>query len=248
MTVSYNSNHASATGTVIPTAARGTLDVNAMVFPPEDETLRQELLRILQNERTHFGCLGVQLKPIQDFVKNPQNINGIKESIAFYGMPKENRQAVRRLFGWADFCDYESIALFYIYAKLAIKFPKLPKTPQSCNQLKSLKLALQNEKVNKGAYFIEPAFDNYFNVALEAKISEYENLYATLVCDEVIMNQQQAAAAAASAKAAEAAAKAQVNAFNEVTKSGVSNVGIWVMGGVAALIAIIVGVRVLKKN
>lgn len=228
-------------------ATTPTLDINKMMLPQEDEKLRTELLRILQNEKTHFGCIGNQLKPIQDFIKNPQNINGIRESIDKFGMPKENRQAIRRTFGWSDFCDYESIAIFYMYAQLAVKYPKLPNTPQSCNRLKSLRLALQQERVNKGAYFIEPAFDNYFTKVLEAKMSEYENMYATLVCDEVIMNQQQAAAAAAEKQRLDDAARAQASVFTEVTSKGASNVGVWVLGGVAGLIAIIVAVRVLRN-
>ena len=223
------------------------LNVNSMMFPPEDEKLRTELLRILQNENTNFSCLGIQLKPIQDFVKNPQNISGIREAIDKFGMPVENRQSYRRLFGWADFCDYESIAIFYMYAQLAVKYPKLPNNPQSCNRLKSLRLALQQERVNKGAYFIEQAFDFYFPKVLEAKMSEYENMYAALVCDEVILKQQQAAAAAAEKQRLDDAARAQASVFTEVTSKGSSNIGVWVLGGVAGLIAIIVGVRVLRK-
>lgn len=234
-----NKNFNNASGTAL---GLDEIGVNA-----EDIKLRKDLLYICENENNNLSCLGSQLTEIKNFINNPQNIVGIREAVAKLGMPTPNRAAERKGFRWVDYCDYASIAEFYTYAQLAVKYPKFPVNQQACSQLKSLLLALNQERLNKRAYYSNMDFESYFDKSLQAKLSEYESLYARLTCDEYIVQQQESAASAARTAELKAAAMAQASAFGEATKKGVSNVGIYVLGGVAGLIALIITVRVLRK-
>jgi hypothetical protein len=107
---------------------------------------------------------------------------------------------------------------------------------KNCEKLKALTFSLENEKLNIDKQFVADQNSYLHNASIEA-INNIQNdlfvSYANLNCDVVIYNQQQ---------------QQQIDIINETADSGTqesktSNVGIYVVYGVAV---IIIGVVVKK--
>jgi Zn finger protein HypA/HybF involved in hydrogenase expression len=213
-----------------------------------DDQIRTELLRRLMNERTNFGCIGGELPRVEKFFKDPKNMPAIREAIDAFGMFPENRQAIRRLFGWSDYCDYEPLARFYLYAVVCSLFPKPVMNQQNCEQIKALKLEVAKLSSNPKAYVVEPAFEQFWESSVQRKASEYEKAYAQMNCEQYILDLQAQKASILRTQQRKEEAEAQAAASKDVLSTPASNLGIWILGGVAVLIAGILTVRAFKRT
>jgi hypothetical protein len=169
------------------------------------------------------------------------------------GEPPNNRPSTnsgwglfKKNSGWTDYCDWQAVYDFYNYAKITADFPKPPMVKSSCGVIKSALVGLESAKQNAIA-----SRDDLYRKAIEIKISEYNALYATLDCDQYILDQERIKAEEMAKRQELLAAELQEKAFDKasgnVATEG-SKTGTYVLYGFVGLSAIVFLTVLLKKD
>lgn len=205
---------------------------------------------IIEAAKSLAGCKPQQSAMMVAFFSDPDNAQAIAEAYDKRGSyPPINRKSYHTgvgMFGkWHDFCDYDPIYEFYCYAKISADFPKLLKNVSSCYSIKTALVGLEAVRANA------MLSDAVYQKAVETKISEYNALYASLACDEYILNQDKAKIEAALVKTEQRGMGYQEEAFDETTgttPTAGSKTGTYVLYGFVGLSAIIFLTVMLKKD
>jgi|TARA_R110000868_G_scaffold8641_2_gene44533 hypothetical protein len=224
-------------------------DLEKFMYGTQDDTqLRQKLVAIAKD----FGCTdGAQNEWISYF-ENPANIQGIIEAKAKYGFPSLNRKSWRSggLFGkWHDYCDWGDTYRFYYYAKIAQDYPALnPENKKNCYIIKGFIDGLEQERVNvTKLYAIKNDGERYKREmeVIGEKLNDFNSLYSSMLCDSYIAEQDRLIAEAQRTKALEQSQKINVGTFQQTagTSGGGTKLALYVFGGVAALIGIMLLAR-----
>lgn len=205
---------------------------------------------IIEIAKSLSGCKQRESATMVSFFSDPDNAQAIAEAYdKFGGYPPKNRASYHTGVGflgrWHDFCDFDPINDFYNYARISVDFPKLTPSKANCYQLKSALVGLETVKANA------MVSDKAYQKAIETKISEYNALYASLSCDQYIIDQEKIQAEAASVRTQEKAAELQAEAFDKAsgtTPTAGSKTGTYVLYGFVGLSAIIFLTVMLKKD
>lgn len=217
----------------------------------DDPALRQRLISIANT----FQCRPEMQEWVR-FFNDPENIQGILAAKEKYGIPVSNRPATKssRLFGrWTDYCDWFEIYRFYYYSKISKDYPKFnPDDKTICNIIGGYIGNLKEEKVIiEKDYTLHKDTEKY-KLELEAfndKLTEYNLLNTNLNCDLFIKEQEEIKDKIAKEEQLKSRIELQREALQETIKatSGTSGGGtklaIYIFGGVAALIGILVLAR-----
>jgi len=186
-----------------------------------------------------------------NFFSDPDNAKAIAEAEDKRGgAPPENRPSYHTGVGflgkWHDFCDWEAVYDFYNYAKISADFPKPAMVKSSCGNIKSALVGLESAKQNAIANR-----DDLYKKAIDIKISEYNSIYASLDCDQYILDQERMKAEEMAKRqellSAELAEKAFDKASGTTPTQG-SKTGTYVLYGFVGLSAVIFLTVLLKKN
>jgi hypothetical protein len=169
------------------------------------------------------------------------------------GAPPNNRPSTnsgwglfKKNSGWTDYCDWQAVYDFYNYAKITADFPKPPMVQSSCGVIKSALVGLESAKQNAIA-----SRDDLYKKAIEIKISEYNALYASLNCDQYILDQERIKAEEMAKRQEILSAELQEKAFDKAsgsTPTEGSKTGTYVLYGFVGLSAIIFLTVLLKKD
>lgn len=232
--------------------------VNKFVYGEQDDpALRQELVSIAKGtgvKGTGVNPNGFACRPEQQemiaFFDNPNNISAIKAAKAKYGMPAKNREATRSGWGkWTDYCDWYGIFDFYYYASLTNEYPILnPEEKTNCYSIKNYLDGLLLEQTNiEKIYTIsedKEKLTRQLNI-IQEKFSEYNSLYAKMMCDEYFVQQEELKYKLSKEEQIKMSDEAQQKAFKDTagTSGGGTKLAIYVFGGVAALIGIMLLAR-----
>jgi hypothetical protein len=219
----------------------------------DDPALRQQLIDIANT----FWCVNGGQNEWISFFSNPDNIEGIKEAQSKLGIPPKNREAWRSkgLFGkWHDYCDWGDIYRFWYYAKLALDFPALnPDVKMNCYTINSYLQGLEAEKVSVDTAYATTNDNERHIRQLEViadKIAEANGIYATMTCDLFISEQEAQKLAAQRAAALAQSQKSNIAVYQATAgaSGGGTGIAIYVFGGVAALIAIMLFRKKTSSN
>jgi hypothetical protein len=205
---------------------------------------------IVEIAKSLAGCKPRESTMMVNFFSDPDNAQAIAEAYdKFGGYPPKNRASYHTGLGflgkWHDFCDYDPVYEFYQYAKVSADFPKIAANKANCYQIKSALVGLETVKANAMTY------DVVYQRAIEKKISEYNALYASLACDQYIIDQEKIQAEAASLRTQKSAAELQAEAFDKAsgtTPTAGSKTGTYVLYGFVGLSAIVFLTVMLKKD
>lgn len=205
---------------------------------------------IVEIAKSLAGCKQRESAMMVNFFSDPDNAQAIAEAYdKFGGYPPKNRASYHTGVGflgkWHDFCDYDPINEFYQYAKVSVDFPKIAANKANCYQIKSALVGLETVKANAMTY------DVVYQRAIEKKISEYNALYASLACDQYIIDQEKIQAEAASLRTQKSAAELQAEAFDKATgttPTAGSKTGNYILYGFVGLSAIVFLTVMLKKD
>ena len=197
------------------------------------------------------GCRNQsETDPMIRFFQDSDNTAAISEAAdKLGGYPPDNRQSWRGggLFGkWHDYCDWEAVYDFYNYAKIAADFPRPAMDQSSCGVIKSALVGLESAKQNAIANK-----DDRYKKAIDIKISEYNAIYASLNCDQYIIDQERLKAEEMAKRQELLAAELQDKAFDKAsgtTPTEGSKTGTYVLYGFVGLSAIIFLTVLLKKD
>jgi hypothetical protein len=222
--------------------------VDTFIYGKQDEpALRQELIFIANT----FSCRPEMQEWIQ-FFSSAENIQGIQAAKAKYGIPRRNREATKSsgLFGkWTDYCDWFDIYKFYYYAKLSMAYPKLnPENKSLCYLLSGYTDTLEEEnRLNEKNYTLSDDKEKY-QIELEVyqeKIAEYKLLYSDMLCDEYKKQQEENKDKFLTQQKLDFSLKQQQEALKSTagTSGGGTKLALYVFGGVAALIGIMLLAR-----
>ena len=213
----------------------------------DDPALRQELVSIANT----FSCRPETGEMIS-FFNNPNNISGIKAAKAKYGIPPKNRPATKSsgLFGrWTDYCDWYGIFDFYYYANLSNEYPVLnPENKANCYSIQGYldSLRFEKESVEKVYTLTEDKekLSRELNI-IQEKTSEYNSFFAKMMCEEYFLEQEELKYKLSKEEQQKKADEAQQKAFKDTagTSGGGTKLAIYVFGGVAALIGIMLLAR-----
>jgi len=145
---------------------------------------------IIEAAKSLAGCKSQESAKMVSFFSDPDNQKAIAEAYDKRGSyPPKNRASYHKGLGflgkWYDFCDFEPIFDFYNYAKISADFPRPANNQSSCGVIKSALVGLESAKQNAIA-----SRDDYYRKAIEIKISEYNAIYASLDCDQYILDQE----------------------------------------------------------
>lgn len=219
------------------------------VFTSEDDAqLRQQLTEIAND----FGCTNGAQREWASYFNNPANIQGIKEALSKYGLPPKNRKSYKPkgLFTkWRDFCDWGDTYRFYYYAKIAQDYPALnPENKKNCYVIDGYVAGLEQEKVRAANQYAITNDKERYTREMEVigeKLNDYNSLYATMQCDAYKAEQDRLVAEVERSKALEQSQKINVETFEKTggTSGGGTKLALYVFGGVAALIGIMVVAR-----
>ena len=219
----------------------------------DDPALRQQLIDIANT----FWCLNGGQNEWITFFSNPDNIEGIKDAFAQYGLPPKNRESWRGngLFGkWHDYCDWQATYKFYFAAKLSESFPSLnPDVKMNCYTIKGYLDGLGQEKVNSDAKYATTNDADRHNAEITViadKVNYFNGLYATMTCDLFISEQEAQKLAAQRAAALAQSQKSNIAVYQATAgaSGGGTGIAIYVFGGVAALIAIMLFRKKTSSN
>jgi hypothetical protein len=186
-----------------------------------------------------------------NFFSDPDNARAIAEAEdKLGGAPKDNRPSYHTGLGflgkWHDFCDWQAVYDFYNYARITADFPKPAMNQTSCGVIKSALVGLESAKQNAIA-----SKDDLYRKAIEIKISEYNALYASLNCDQYILDQERVKAEDMAKRQELLAFELQGIAFDKAsgtTPTEGSKTGTYVLYGFVGLSAIIFLTVLLKKD
>jgi hypothetical protein len=204
--------------------------------------------QIIEVAKSLLGCRPESATMV-NFFSDADNVQAIAEAYdKFGGYPAKNRESWRGggLFGsWHDYCDYDPVYQFYCYAKISADFPKIAANQSNCYKIKSALVGLETVKSNA------MLSDAVYQKAIEMKISEYNALFASLSCDEYIINQEKIQAEEASLRTQQNAARLQAEAFDKAsgtTPTQGSKTGTYILYGFVGVSAIIFISVMLKKD
>lgn len=228
--------------------AETTTTIDKFVYGEQDDpALRQELISIANT----FSCRP-EMQEWISFFNNPKNIAALKAAKDKYGMPARNRPATKssRLFGrWTDYCDWFGIFDFYYYANLTAEYPAInPENRANCYSIAGYLEGLDEEKRNIEKLYTlsndKEKFTRQLGV-LNEKINEYNGLYSKMMCEEYFVEQQETKTKVATELQLQKAQELQQQAVKETagTSGGGTKLAIYVFGGVAALIGIMLLAR-----
>jgi len=198
------------------------------------------------------GCRPkAEVENMVNFFKDPDNAMAIAEATdKLGGVPPDNRKSYHTGVGflgrWHDFCDWQAVYDFYNYAKIASIFPKPTMNQSSCGVIKTALVGLESAKQNAIA-----SKDDLYRKAIEIKISEYNALYASLNCDQYILDQERIKAEDMARRQEVFASELQAQAFDKAsgtTPTEGSKTGTYVLYGFVGLSAIIFLTVLLKKD
>jgi len=194
---------------------------------------------------------------LMTFIQDPNNANAVAAAVGKYG----NGYTVTSGGGTTDLSN----RTFYYFAYYYSLYPPPSSNTSNCAQINTTITALQNEIANSDKLFV--ADNNSLNhsartAALADLTSLYNSMYANLSCDSYLSNQAQQQTSAQQQQALSQAESSQLSAFQQTqggvgsllgtsapTTSGASgtNYTVWIVGGVAALIGLMIIAKVLKK-
>ena len=207
---------------------------------------------IIEAVQSLSGCRPkAEIDTMLSFFNDKDNAMAIAEaSDKKGGFPPKNRESYHTGVGflgkWHDFCDFQPIYDFYNYARIAVDFPKVTAAQSNCYQIKSALVGLEAVKANA----LNKNDASFLN-AIETKISEYNAIYASLACDQYILNQEKAQLEAATLREQKTAADLQAEAFDKAsgnTPTTGSKTGTYVLYGFVGLSAIVFLTVILKKD
>jgi hypothetical protein len=186
-----------------------------------------------------------------NFFNDPDNARAIAEAEdKLGGAPKDNRPSYHTGVGflgkWHDFCDWQPVYDFYNYAKITADFPKPAMNQTSCGVIKSALVGLESAKQNAIA-----SKDDLYRKAIDIKISEYNSLYASLNCDQYILDQERIKAEEMVKRQELLSAELLDAGFDKAsgtTPTDGSKTGTYVLYGFVGLSAIIFLTVLLKKD
>jgi hypothetical protein len=170
------------------------------------------------------------------------------------GEPPNNRPSTnsgwglfKKNSGWTDYCDWQAVYDFYNYAKISAEYPKPSKNQaESCGDIKTALVGLESAKQTAIA-----SGDTLYKKAIDMKISEYNSIYASLDCDQYILDQERIKTEEAIKRqglfSSELAADAFKDATDDPDAKG-SQTGTYVLYGFVGLSAIVFLTVLLKKN
>jgi len=187
-----------------------------------------------------------------NFFNDPDNASAIAEAEdKLGGAPPDNRKSYHKGIGflgrWYDFCDFQAVYDFFNYAKISADYPKPSRNQaESCGDIKTALVGLESAKQTAIA-----SGDTSYKKAIDMKISEYNSIYASLDCDQYILDQERIKTEAAIKRqglfSSELAAEAFKDATDDPEAKG-SKTGTYVLYGFVGLSAIIFLTVLLKKN
>ncbi len=206
---------------------------------------------IIDAAKSLAGCKAQESAKMVSFFSDPDNQKAIAEAYDKRGSyPPKNRASYHKGLGflgkWYDFCDFEPIFDFYNYAKISADFPKPAMVQSSCGVIKSALVGLESAKQNAIA-----SKDDGYKKAIEIKISEYNAIYASLNCDQYIIDQERIKAEEMAKRQQILASDLQEKAFDKAsgsTPTEGSKTGTYVLYGFVGLSAIIFLTVLLKKD
>lgn len=214
----------------------------------DDAQLRQQLVSIASD----FGCTDGAQREWIFYFSNPANIQGIKESLAKYGLPPKNRPSYKPkgLFTkWRDFCDWGDTYRFYYYSKIAQDYPALnPEKRENCYIIQGYIDGLEAERVNSGKLYAINNDNERYKREMEVigeKLNDYNSLYSSIMCEQYFEEQDRLIAETQRTEALEQSQKINVETFQQTagTSGGGTKLALYVFGGVAALIGIMLLAR-----
>lgn len=206
---------------------------------------------IIEAAKSLGGCKPRESEMMVSFFSDPDNEKAIAEAYDKRGSyPPRNRPSKHTGLGflgkWTDYCDFDPIYEFYNYAKISADFPKVTATKANCYQIKSALVGLEavraNALVNR---------DSVYQKAVETKISEYNAIYASLSCDQYIIDQEKIQLEEASLRKQKVAADLQAEAFDKAsgtTPTTGSKTKTYVLYGFVGLTAIVFLTVILKRD
>lgn len=205
---------------------------------------------IIEAAKSLGGCKPNESAMMANFFSDTDNVKAIAEAYdKFGGYPPKNRASYHTGLGflgkWHDFCDFAPVYEFYCYAKISADFPKVAPVQTNCYQIRSALVGLEAVKAN--AMNSDPVYQK----AVETKISEYNALYASLACDQYMLNQEKSQLEAASIREQQLAADLQAEAYDKATgttPTAGSKTGTYVLYGFVGLSAIVFLTVILKKD
>ena len=185
------------------------------------------------------------------FFNDPDSARAIAEAEdKFGGSPSDNRPSYHTGLGflgkWHDFCDWQPVYEFYNYALVAFDFPRPSNSQASCGVIKTALVGLESAKASAIA-----TKDVYKRRAIDIKISEYNSIYASLNCDQYIIDQERLKAEEMAKRQELLAADLQSQAFDKAsgtTPTAGSKTGTYVLYGFVGLSAVIFLTVMLKKD
>jgi len=244
----------SAPSPVTNTAASNSTLFNPLKNLPPQTEQEKEYSLILTNLFSILATLGTCFKEydeVKSFIEKGENAPYLSMALKTLGKyPVKNRPNSMPCSFWSCWtethCDYQEMLEFYIYAKLAKKYPILEKNTKNCNIIKEALVALSAEKDNETTLH---GLDSAQVKAVISKISEYNSLNASLTCDDFLIDEQKREDAAAAKKKEDDAAKKFKAAYKDVTNTGGDTKKYITYGavGLAAVVFLVVLVKKLKK-
>jgi len=220
--------------------------IDKFIYGNEDDaTLRAQLVEVA----SLLWCTNGQQNEWISYFNNPTNIAGLKEARIRYGIPPKNRPSVRSsgLFGkWTNYCDWGDVYRFWYYAKIAQDFPALnPNLKANCYIIKGYLQGLEAERVSVEKAFAATSDAERHNRQLEVladKINDMNSLYATMSCDNYIAEQDRIRVAQERAKALQQSSASNIQVFQATSgaSGGGTKIALYVFGGVAALITLMI--------
>ena len=239
-----------ATNSPFATSTTGTSFATPI---PDNVALRQQILSIVDT----FTCMG-QYAEMKAFFSNAANIQGINDAVAQYGTPPKNRASYHTgagMFGkWHDFCDWNTgIYKFYLAAKFFLNYPNLTSDPTNCQKITDYINTLPDELKAADNKYVNDKDVNYHNTmttVINDRISYYNSLSNSLSCNTYLANQlqaQQQAIAKTTLDQSLQSNEAALQAATAIQGTG-SSTGMYFLYGVGGLIAVLILVKMFKKD
>jgi hypothetical protein len=224
-------------------------DINKFIYAKDDDaSLRQQLVDVVNT----LACTnGAQIEWLNYF-NSPANIQSLKEAQAKYGIPPPNRASYKNsgLFGrWNDFCDWGDVYRFYYYAKISQDFPALnPENKQNCYLIKGYINGLEQERVSSGKRYAASNDNERYTRETEVlgeKINDFNSLFATMSCKEYMDEQDRLKSLSQEQIRLKLDQKRQAETFANTSSAsgGGTKLALYVFGGVAVLIGIMLVAR-----
>lgn len=220
---------------------------------PDDAALRQQLLSIVET----FTCMS-QYAEMKAFFSNAANIKGITDAVSIYGTPPKNRESYHTgagMFGkWHDFCDWDmGILKFYLAARFFLNYPNIAKDQANCQKIADYISTLPDELKSADNKYVNDNDANYHNTmttVINDRLSYYNSLSSSLSCNTYLadkLQEKQQAIAKTTLDQSLQSNEAALKAATAIQGTG-SSVGMYFLYGVGGLIAVLILVKMFKKD